>query len=502
MTTKLSSASFEMDIRPGPKPQPTEHGLEGRFNIVVLGDFTGRASRNVVEPLAARKLLNIDTDNFARVFTQLGTKLKLTGTAISDGTIELPFNSLEDFHPDTLLTKVATLAKLNEARHMLLEPSTAEQGKAALQRYLGAAVSGTAAQSASTTPPTPESDNDTMARLLGGTPPTSKQSPAPASPVQQFIRQVVAPHVSPSPGAWQTGAIAAAEMELTNRLNAVLHHPDFQALEAAWRGVDMLVRRIESSEEIGLFVLDVSLSELQADLASHEQTERSVLFRLLRDRKPRLIVGNYTFGQNAADLRTLGQLAEIATRLPTPFVASAAAQLVGCDSFTRHPDPDDWKLKLTEDVAAIWETLRQSPAANHVGLAAPRFLLRQPYGKAGDPIENFSFEELPANAAHESFLWGHSAILCACVAIDAIQAGDTGLTEFTGGEISELPVHKFIEDGEVVVKPYAEAWLTDRAVARVLDRGIMPVVPVKNQNTIRLNHLRSIAGESMSVQFL
>ena len=243
-----------------------------------------------------------------------------------------------------------------------------------------------------------------------------------------------------------------------------------------------------------------SLAELQADLAPG-QAEQSALFRLLRDRNSKLIIGNYTFGQTAADLSTLGKLAEIAARLSSPFVASAAPQLMGCDSFALHPDPDDWKLKLPADLAELWETLRKSPHAGNVGLAAPRFMMRQPYGKAGDPIESLPFEELPGKPTHESFLWGHPAVLVACAAIDAFQSGDTELVEFTGGEIGDLPVYKFNDDGEIAVKPYAEAWITDRAVSRMLDRGVMPVVSVKNQNAIRLNHLRAIARESIALSF-
>lgn len=492
-----------MAVRPSQQPQATERDPQGRFNIVVMGDFTGCASRGVSEPLNTRKLLPVDVDNFTRVFAQLGAKLKLTGAGIPAAGLELTFVSLDDFHPDQLLVRVASLAKLAEARRLVLNPATAEQGKVALQSLLGAAITPPTSQPTSATSavtsPAPESDDDTMSRLLGGTPPAAQQSPAPSSQVEQFIRQVVAPHISPAPGAWLSSALAVAEMELTSQLNVILHHPDFQSLEAAWHSVDLLVRRIESSEEIGVLLLDVSLAELQADFGTHEQAEQSALFRLLRDRKPRLLIGTYTFGQSSEDLHALGKLAEIATRLSSPFVATAAPQLVGCDSFALHPDPDDWKLKLPADLAELWETLRQSPHAQHVGLAAPRFLLRQPYGKTGDPIETFPFEELPGEPAHESFLWGHSAILCACAAIDALQSGDTELAEFTGGEISDLPVHKYTEHGEVVVKPYAEAWLTDRAVAQMLDRGVMPVVPVKNQNAIRLNHLRSIARESIAL---
>ena len=496
MPTTFSSASFDLTASPDRQPQASESGSPDRFNIVVLGDFSGRANRGVAEPLNARKLVAVDVDNFGRVFAQLGAKLKLTPTAIPEGGVELAFSSLDDFHPDRLLAKARPLAQVTEARRLLLNPSTAEQGRAALQAYPGAAIASPASQSGPAAAPTPESDDDTMARLLGGAPPPTKTPVASPSQVEQFIRQVVAPHVSPGSATWQSGAVAAAEMELATRLDAILHHPDFQALEAAWRGADMLVRRIESPEEIGLLVLDVSLAELQADLTAHEQAEQTALFRLLRDRKPSLLAGNYTFGHTTSDLCTLGKLGEIAARLAAPFVATASSRLVGCDSFALHPDPDDWKTSLPTDVAEVWETLRQTSHARHVGLAAPRFLVRQPYGKAGDAVETFPFEELPGEPAHELFLWGHPAVLCACAVVDALQAGNMELAGFTGGEIGDLPVHKFTEDGEVVIKPYAEAWLTDRAVDRILSRGVIPIVPMKNQNSIRLISLRSIARES------
>ncbi|MSU58827.1 MAG: hypothetical protein EXS35_11795 [Pedosphaera sp.] len=509
MPTKLSSASFDFTTAPGRQPQATERDPQGRFNIVVMGDFTGRANRGVVEPLAARELLNVDVDNRERVFAQLGAKLKLTGAGIPEGAVELAFASLDDFHPDKLLGQIPSLAKLVEARRLVLTPSTAEQGRAALQAYLGAAIAAPAEPSGAAAAPVKEADDDTMARLLGGAPPV-KKTPTPTSQLDEFIRQAVAPHISAAPGAWQSGVVAAAEMELTSRLNAILHHPDFQSLEAAWRGVDLLVRRIESSEEIGVLVLDVLLAELgvppsgdptAAPPEGGTPSEPSALFRLLRDRSPSLLASNFTFGQTADDLRALGKLAEIAATLRAPFIATAAPQLVGCDCFGAHPDPDDWKTKLPADLAEIWEALRSSAHASHVGLAAPRFMMRQPHGKAGDPIETFPFEEMPAEPVHESFLWGHPAVLVAHSAIDALQSGDTTLAEFTGGEFGDLPVHKYMEDGEKAVKPYAEAWLTDRAVDRMLARGVMPIVSVKNQNTVRIYSLRSIAQESVTLSF-
>lgn len=488
MTTKLSSASFEMGIRPAAQTAALEDNPGEKFNLILLGDFTGRTNRGQAEALDSRRLSAIDADTFERTLERCAPKLTLAGV-LGETTIELTLSSMEDFHPDRLLSRIPALLKLDEARRMLLDPATASQGEAALQALLAASPASPASQPATTrTATTTESDQDTMARLLGGTTPGAKNPASQSSSVEQFIRKVVAPHITATTGA--SGAVAAAELELAARLNAILHHPDFQSVEAAWRGADLLVRRIESSEEIGIQLLDVSLAELEADLLGNDP---SALLRLLRDRKPNLLVGNYTFGRNTNDLHALGKIADFASRLGAPFVATAASQLAGCDSFATHPDPDDWKLKLPADVAEVWERLRRSPQASHLGLAAPRFLLRQPYGKAGDAIESFPFEELPGDPAHEAFLWGHPGILIACVAIDARQIGAIAQGEFSGGEVGDLPVHKFAEDGETVVKSYAEAWLTDRAVDRLLARGILPIVPVKNQNVIRVNHLRSIA---------
>jgi type VI secretion system protein ImpC len=491
--TKLSSFSFDLNVDPDRKSGGTQRDVQERANLVVMGDFTDRASRGVIELLRPRKLLYVDVDNFARVFAQVGAKLKLTGTGIPGGVVELGFASLEDFHPDQLLTTVPLLSNLVEARRLLLNPATAEQGKTALQAYLG--VTNAPAESfASAAERKSESTDETMIRLLGGAPPEKKSAPAPqTSHLDEFIRQIIAPHISAAPDAWQPGAVGAAEMELTNRLNAILHHPDFQGLEAAWRGVDLLVRRIESPEDIVLLVLDASFAELQASLAAHDHAEQSALFSVLRDADPNLIVANYTFGQTADDLRTLGKLAEMAGGLRAPLVATAAPQLVGCDSFAAHPDPDDWKQKLPADVSEIWNSLRRTRHALHVGLAAPRFILRQPYGKAGDPIETFAFEELSVPPAHEAFLWGHPGLLCASVAIEAIQSGDTGLLNFTGGAFGDLPVHRFMEEGEKTVQPYAEAWLTDRAADRLVQHGVIPIIGAKNENVIRLNHICSIA---------
>src|SRR5262249_28353216 len=193
------------------------------------------------------------------------------------------------------------------------------------------------------------------------------------------------------------------------------------------------------------------------------------LLRLLRERKVSFITANFVFGRAAADVQTLGKFAGLAAQLGAPFIATADPRLVGCDSFGLHPDPDDCKTPLAPHAPAAWQALRRMPEADHVALAAPRFLLRQPYGKSGEAIESFPFEELPGEAAHENFLWGHPAMLCAVLLVDAIQSqlDDDEAEAPAGGEVDDLPMHKFTSGGETVIEPYAEAWLTERAAVRL-----------------------------------
>jgi type VI secretion system protein ImpC len=501
MTAKLNAASFEMGIKSEPRTRSSNQDARDRFNIILLGDFAGRANRGLTEPVHMRNPVRLDVDNFEAVLGRIGAKLNLPDPTTTAAAMELAFASLDDFHPDRLLHQAKSLTSLAEARRLLLSPGTAERGKEALQAILGKSGPPPSPAASEEKAPAAESDDDTMARLLGGAVPATGKPPAPSSRVEQFIQQVITPHVTPGSASWQPVALAAAEMELAHRLRAILHQPDFQSLEANWRGADLLVRRVESSEDISLSLLDVCEAELRFDLASAQTVQQSALFRLLRDRQPSLLVGYFTFGASATDLHLLGKLAGLATALGSPLLATGSPGLVGCDAFAEHPDSDDWKFDLPADATQAWQSLRKSAEAHYVGLASPRFLQRQPYGKTGDAIETFPFEELPGQPAHDTFLWGCPAVLCACTLIDALQAGETELSSFSGGEIGELPVHKYRDGEEVVVKSYAEAWFTDRAVERMLARGITPLIPVKNQNTIRINSLRSIAADSSNLRF-
>jgi type VI secretion system protein ImpC len=137
---------------------------------------------------------------------------------------------------------------------------------------------------------------------------SSPQAVSSQSVVDGLIRKLVQPLIKP--GATQSAApyVAALDASSTELMRSVLHDPDFQSLEATWRGVRRLVDSLSLGDELELHIVDVSKDELLADLeAAQGNPQDSAAYRLLAqggrrgaDAQPwSLLIGHYTFGANA-----------------------------------------------------------------------------------------------------------------------------------------------------------------------------------------------------------
>jgi type VI secretion system protein ImpB len=93
------------------------------FVVGVLGDFSGDPTQPL-RPLAERKFIQIDRDNFDEVMRRLspGLKLKVDNTLSGEGAqmaVDLAFNSIDDFEPGRVLDQVPALKVLLETRNRL-----------------------------------------------------------------------------------------------------------------------------------------------------------------------------------------------------------------------------------------------------------------------------------------------------------------------------------------------------------------------------------------------
>jgi type VI secretion system protein ImpC len=476
-----------------PVPDP-----ETPFRVALLGDFSGRDNRGIVETGAAlrnRRVYTIDRDNFSEVLSRLKVELHIPILGKDSPPVILHFTELDDFHPDRLFENLEVFDALKETRRSLKDPATF----AALAKQLetSATPAAPSAQFRKTEP-----SGNLLDQILDATgdrsPPVQSQR---SSDLDEFVKQTVRPHRVSKPHPMQAELMTKVDAVSGELMRRILHHPDFQAIEAAWRGLYFLVSQVETDENLKLFLVDISKAELTADLLAADEVTSTGVYQLLVKQTEEtggeefwaLLAGNFSFDRTREDAALLSRLAKLARAAGAPFIAAAHPHLLGCDSLAETPDPDDWRLTTDNETLDAWAEVKELPEACFLGLVLPRFLLRLPYGKDTDPVERLDFEELEAKPRHEEYLWGNPSFACAYLLAQAFSQYGWNLHAGVIQDISGLPLHIYKEQGESRMKPCAETLLTQRAAEAILDQGFMPLLSFTNQDIIRLARFQSFA---------
>ncbi|MBI4696812.1 MAG: type VI secretion system contractile sheath large subunit [Gammaproteobacteria bacterium] len=290
--------------------------------------------------------------------------------------------------------------------------------------------------------------------------------------------------------------IAALDKKLTEQINEILHHEDFQQLEGAWRGLHYLVNNTETDEQLKIRVLNISKKDLHKTLKKYKGTawDQSPIFKKVYEEEYGqfggepygCLVGDYQFDHSPQDVELLGEIAQVAAAAHAPFITAAAPTLMQMESWQELSNPRDLtKIFQTPEYAA-WRSLRESDDARYVGLAMPRYLARLPYGSKTQPVEEFDFEEDVEGADHHKYVWANAAYAMAvninrsfkmygwCSRIRGIESG---------GAVEGLPTHTFpTDDGGVDMKCPTEIAISDRREAELAKNGFMPLVHRKNSD--------------------
>lgn len=478
---------------------------ETPFCIAILGDFSGRANRKLSDSrtVGKRRTAQVDRDNFDEVLSSLGAEIHLP---IGDsGTLRLRFADLEDFHPDRVYEHLEAFGKLRDLRARLQDPSTFKQ--AAEELGLSSAAPAekelhpTDVARAVEPSATRVASGSLLDEMIDQTESRASEARPKRGPdeVREFAQRAAAKYLVSSPDPRQGEILTVMDRAIGGLMRAVLHNPDFQALEAIWRATFLLVRQLDTSSQLKLFLIDISKEELAADLGSGADLRDTGAYRLLVEKTVEtpgaepwaVIVGNYSFGAGKDDAVLLAQMARIARRAGAPFLSGASPQLLGCSSLESTPRPRDWDASLDR---SCWSELRHLPESEAVGLALPRFLLRLPYGKKTSPLESFDFEEFPEQPGHEGYLWGNPAFLVATLLGQTFSESGWEMKPGTVAEIDRLPLHVYEKNGESEPKPCAEVLLTEDAVERMVEEGLIPLVSFKNRDSVRLARFQSVAA--------
>ena len=508
MSRQLSLGNVDFELGTLTSFAPRKAKDDTPFCIAILADFSGRGNRGLCETgpsLAARRRISVDVDNLQDLPMKLGSELHIPFGSKDGPSISLRFNALDDFHPDQIFNRIEVFQKLKMTRKLLQDPATFAEAASQVRSWVTARqeTGEPEEEQAQSSPTQEESDSDTIERLLGKK--TGQEIP-PASAsqsvdIEALIRETVKPYIVPAPDPQQVELIAQVDQAISGQMRAILHHTDFQELEAAWRMLHFLVSQVETDETLKFYIIDVSKEELAADLASANQLQSTGAYRLIVEQSVgvqgadpyAVLVGGFRFDQTTEDIKLLRQLARLAQAAGAPLLAAADSHFAGCQSLATTPDQNDWQWQPNSSALQPWQELRRSPEAAYIGLALPRFLLRLPYSKDIDPIEQFDFEEFSPFAGHEQYLWGNSAAVCMCLLADAFREFGWTLTSGLRCDLTGIPIHIYQSDGEKHVTPCAETILTEHAMEVLIGRGLMPVLSIKGRDAVRVPRFQSIA---------
>jgi type VI secretion system protein ImpC len=288
--------------------------------------------------------------------------------------------------------------------------------------------------------------------------------------------------------------VADIDKILSDQMNAILHHPDFQALEASWRGLHDMVFGTETGPRLKLRLLNVSKKELLKDLETAVDHDMSALFKKVYEEEYgtfggqpySLLIGDYTFGRHPQDIALLQRISKVAAVAHAPFIAAASPSMFGISNFMELGLPRDMSKIFESAEMVTWRGFRDSEDSRYVSLVLPRYAARLPYGPNTNPVEAFNFEEAVDGKDHGKYLWANAAYQLGLRITDAFAkySWTTAIRGVEGGgKVENMTAHTFkTDEGDVALKCPTEVLITDRREKELNDLGFISVVNSKGSN--------------------
>jgi type VI secretion system protein ImpD len=292
-------------------------------------------------------------------------------------------------------------------------------------------------------------------------------------------------------------SIALLDQMINEQVNEIIHHNDFQQLEASWRGLWYLVTQAEASRTIKIKVLDISWAEVSRDIERALDVDQSHLFQKIYSEEYGtpggepfgVIIGDYEVSHKRSprhphdDISTLSGLSQIAAASFAPFICSVSSEFFGLDDFSTLGMPINLHSIFAQNEYIRWRSLREKQDSRFLGLTLPKILMRKPYRTEPGTYKGIYFYEKPGKDGKSTYLWGNACYAFGGVLIrEFANVGWFGhirgvpRDQIGGGLITNLPNVSFNTDKEMVVlKPSVDVIITDSMERELSDLGLIPL---------------------------
>ena len=287
--------------------------------------------------------------------------------------------------------------------------------------------------------------------------------------------------------------IAEIDRKISAQLDAILHHPQFQDMESAWRSLKFLTDRTDFKKNVKLDILDLSKEELAEDFEDAPETIQSGMYKHVYTHEYdtpggepyAAVVTNFSFTSTPSDIALLQEISKVASSCHCPFLASVVPQFFGkehVDDLTRIEDLHSF-MERSEFLK--WNAFRQTEDSRYVGLVLPRFLLRLPYGAETSPVKEFNYEENVKGADHDKYLWGNASFSFAANMVRSFI--DNGWCvqirgPESGGKVEDLPIHFFDVGKGQQMKIPTEILIPETREFEFAQEGFIPLSFYKNRD--------------------
>lgn len=287
---------------------------------------------------------------------------------------------------------------------------------------------------------------------------------------------------------------SALDRKLTEQVNQILHHQDFQQLESAWRGLHYLVFNTSTGKDLKVRVLNMSKDETRKMLRQYRDVawDQSPLFKKVYEAEFGQLGGqpygafvcDYYFDHTPADIEVMKGLSKIGAAAHAPFIAGTAPGILGMESWQELSNPRDIAKQFDAIDYGPWRSFRESNDSRYLALTLPRFLGRQLYGAKGEPVDEFAFEEDTGGGQHDNHLWVNASYAMAVRITEAFKTFGwcthiRGVE--SGGTVDSLPTATFpTDDGGIDMKCPTEIAISDRREAELSAAGFMALIHRKN----------------------